>query len=336
MSTMNENLAAFKMQAVHIWKGYTNIMSKYLLQSAVPILFHRILNDKYIFIHNEEFNAYKLCDEKESESYKEELKQQLRDEYGKKIEEAKNDDEAAMLKKKLEEEENNINRTYYNFRILDKLKKGWSPGREDRAHKAVWTRIWMNQLAEFTKLRLLGEQTEDMKSYHRNSYNYIRLMGALLCHQELPASQATIRKLFMEMLRDYLLRNMPGLPAGADGLPLNKLLETCEKKYNGCKSYKDKGIDNYYVDFSSVLYGKALMDQIKGMASSEGSSEETYANMNYFVANVEYLYTFIIYAYMVEFVLYKTESTENNMLFRMYKVRYNTFLNEYIEKQNSK
>ena len=79
------------------------------------------------------------------------------------------------------------------------------------------------------------------------------------------------------------------------------------------------------------------MDQIKGMASSEGSSEETYANMNYFVANVEYLYTFIIYAYMVEFVHYKTPgSSGSNMLYRMYKVRYNTFLNEYIEKQNSK
>lgn len=63
---VNDNLAFFKMDSVSDWNGYENNLKKYLLQSAVPILFSELLN-KCVRFKNASFETqYIVC----SDNYK--------------------------------------------------------------------------------------------------------------------------------------------------------------------------------------------------------------------------------------------------------------------------
>lgn len=219
------------------------------------------------------------------------------------------------------------------------LTKGHSPSKENNAHQAVWTKILMEQLAEFSKLRLLGEQTPDMHSYHKRSYNYIRLMGMILCHLYLPGTQERILGYYLDMLRDYLTRNMPGLPENASDLPLADLLKTCEDIYDANRAYTgdDKGNpDNHYINFRQGAYGTSLLDQIKDIALDEKAALDKFPNLRFYLSNVELLYTYIIYVYMVEFVCYNSPASTDiqkqyNLIKRLQNIGYESKYQDYLE-----
>lgn len=295
---MKNELAFFKMEAVADWNGYTRIMDTYLLQSAVPILFNDLLFKCNRIINNESFERYKIQD---------------RGTYGK-------------------------DNCYY---IEDSNLKGNSPWKENNAHQTVWATILQELLAEFSKLRLLGHQSADMKAYHCNSYNYIRLMGKIFLHEELPASQENIKCEFLEMLEDYLLRNVPGLPENAVHWSKNELFTHCEALYNEYKSYTDpksgKSTTNiYYINFRKGKYASLLLEQLKTIAQPTNGQEEANPLLNCFLGNLEYLYTFIIYVYMVEYLLrYSEASTAHQKKYNLFEtlhcIEYKSYYENYIK-----
>ena len=294
---MKKELAFFKMEAVSDWNGYTRIMSNYLLQSAVPILFNDLLFRCYRIRNNQSFDSYKITD---------------------------------PVKR--------VNNNYYHE---DPDLKGKSPWKENNAHQAVWTTILQEQLAIFSKLRLLGNQSEDMKAYHCNSYNYIRLMGKIFLHKELPAFQEDIKSEFLEMLKDYLLRNVPGLPENASQLSKVKLFTRCETLYEDYKEYTNQktgksSTNMYYIDFTKGRYAHLLLEQLKNIARQTDGQEKNNPLLNCYLGNLEYLYTFILYVYMVEYLLcYSPASTAHQKKFNLFQslhsIDYNSYYKNYID-----
>lgn len=298
MSKMKKELAFFKMEAVSDWNGYTRIMDTYLLQSAVPILFNDLLFKCNRIRNNPSFEAYKI---KNSGTY-------VKD---------------------------------YCYYKEDSNLRGKSPWKENNAHQAVWTTILQKQLAEFSKLRLLGYQSADMQAYHCNSYNYIRLMGKIFLHEELPASQENIKCEFLDMLKDYLLRNVPGLPENAAHWSKDKLFTHCETLYNKYMSYTNPKSGNsttniYYINFREGKYASLLLEQLNTIAQPTNGQGEGNPLLNCYLGNLEYLYTFIIYVYMVEYLLrYSAASTAHQKKYNLFEtlhcINYGSYYNEYIE-----
>lgn len=374
---MTEELAFFKMEAVEDWNAYTRIMDNYLLESAVPILFNDLLEKCHYFTGDGGFDNYKI----RVPGLEDMLRQIGTDSGIAMEENAAGVSSDPLIIKKGDKELNANGcykkvrehiggdktdyydvRTYYvsalmktltvekvekkevmNWHYLpdQQIKGGRTPWKENNAHQAAWTNILKKQLAVFSKHRLLGEQTADMRQYHCNSYNYIRLMGKIFMHVELPASQEEIRKEFLQMLRDYVLRNVPGLPENKEQLLINKLLAECEELYKDNSKYNRNQNETYYADFSKVPYAAALLKQIKEIAAQNDGKQAENPLLDCYLGNVEYLYTFVLYVYMAEYLMYKSpDSTphqkEYNLIRTLGRVDYKTYFDDYVESLKKK
>ena len=374
---MTEELAFFKMEAVEDWNAYTRIMDNYLLQSAVPILFNDLLEKCHFFTGNQGFDNYKIpvpgledmlrqigtengIDMEENADGTQSAPLIIK--KGDKLLEAN-----GCYKKVLEhiggdKKDYYDVRTYYvgtlmktlteekvekkevmNWHYLpdQRIKSGRIPWKENNAHQAAWTNILKKQLADFSKHRMLGKQTVDMRQYHCNSYNYIRLMGKIFMHVELPASQEEIRKEFLQMLRDYILRNVPGLPENKEQLPPKDLLAKCEELYDDNRKHNHNQNETYYANFNKVPYAAALLKQIKDLAAQTDGKQAENPLLDCYLGNVEYLYTFMMYVYMAEYLMYKsTASTphqkEYNLIRTLGRVDYKTYFDDYVESLKKK
>lgn len=286
---MSKNLSYFKIAAQDEWATIEKVIWKYMLEGVAMSLFRRTLSLPHLY-NNPTFNQtfLELNDNGEPQMHPKHSKYPL---YKKVCDEAGN----------------------------TKLKADGTPEREDyKLHTRIWGKIFRKLMAEYICLRMLGPQDRDMSGYFIRSWNGINTFTRLFGNQKMKTTQQETTRCFIDLMKDYLTRNMPGIKATAE-TGLDNVMQQCREMYNKYEKYthKEKGEQRqlYYIDFDRSAYARCLMKQMDSIARNPDCTEKT----RYYLINEEYLHVLVIYAYMVEYVMkWSKESTPQQKKYNLF------------------
>lgn len=193
-----------------------------------------------------------------------------------------------------------LNRTFANAytNLTHRLQQ--APGTEGKKIKSrlyELTRQWQNHfstlLVEFFRLRLLGSSAQSTEYRHRMQTATTLFLDIMGEEEELNSDILDITERFFCLLKDYLLRNMPGLDGDASRSTL-EILQECRRLYD-----RQQGTSAAYLPFHRITYTKELIE----LTDEAASSFRTHPKCRYFLIVTEYLYALFLYVYMVEVVL---------------------------------
>ena len=163
-----------------------------------------------------------------------------------------------------------------------------------------WEILLKAALTDIFIHRLLGSQA-DMHVYWRRSEKYREVFNDIFGVLNMDSDLQTLTKSFFGMLKDYLCRNMNGMPANCETLPVRDVLEQCRKIYHmhSLRNDKEEDINRiHYIAFEEQTYASSLLTLLDEIAENMEGHPKT----RYYLVAAEYIHTLFIYVYMVEFV----------------------------------
>lgn len=170
-------------------------------------------------------------------------------------------------------------------------------GKKIRFQLNELTRQWQSSfstlLVEFFRLRLLGSSAQSTEYRHRMQTATTLFLDIMGEEEELNSDILDITERIFSLLKDYLLRNMPGL----DGYTSRSTLEILQESRRLYDQQQE--ISAAYLPFHRITYTKALIE----LTDEAASSFRTSPMCRYFLIVTEYLYALFLYVYMVEVVL---------------------------------
>ena len=159
---------------------------------------------------------------------------------------------------------------------------------------SAWENMWKKSLIDVFVHRLLGSQG-DLASYWLRSEKYRKLLSGIFGRTEECIDMKTLTDGFMDMLKDYLVRNMTGLSENGQDMDVYEVLVQCRTRY---EKYRTADFKDYkLVDFGKQTYGGALLDQMEAFAKDTGD----HPKCRHYLVIMEYINTLFIYVYMVEY-----------------------------------
>lgn len=151
-------------------------------------------------------------------------------------------------------------------------------------------------LVEFFQLRLLGSQ-KDVGAYLNRFDKYLELFFNLVGDGDGKTPMLTLTYQFLDMLRDYLLRNCPGLPAKAQDMNVNGLMQEVRRLYKLCDT------NPRYTDLETNSYTAGILSLLDKISRTD-TQKPSYS---YFLIVSEYLLGLFLYVFMVEHIIYHRE-----------------------------
>ena len=151
-------------------------------------------------------------------------------------------------------------------------------------------------LVEFFQLRLLGSQ-KDMEAYLNRFDKYLELFFNLVGDGDGKTPMLTLTYQFLDMLRDYLLRNCPGLPVKAQDMNANELMQEVRRLYKLCDR------NPRYVDLETNSYTAGILNLLDKISRTDTQK----LPYSYFLIVSEYLIGLFLYVFMVEHIIYRRE-----------------------------
>lgn len=164
----------------------------------------------------------------------------------------------------------------------------------------VWEILFKEGMVMVFIQRLLGSQ-QDMETYRMRSDKYVQLLEEIIGTNNQYNEMETLTKHFMNMMKDYLCRNVPELKGADESMSIADVLETTRKAYQD-RLYMDNSeayVERlFFVRFNELSYSKALLQQMDEIATSQTLPTKC----RHFLVAAEYIHTLFIYVYMVEFI----------------------------------
>ena len=171
--------------------------------------------------------------------------------------------------------------------------------RYNLVHEA-WENLLKEGLTDVFIHRLLGSQT-DMCTYWDNSEKYRAFFTDILGGMDKSSELKTLTKSYFEMLKDYLCRNMPGMPVAFHQLAVGQVMKACRMIYQAHRLRDDRESNEnrtFYIDFEEQAYSSSLLTLLDEIAVHM----ESHPKIQYYLVIAEYIHTLFMYVYMVEFV----------------------------------
>lgn len=174
--------------------------------------------------------------------------------------------------------------------------------------------LFASLLVEFFQLRLLGSQ-KDIDAYLNHFDKYLALFLNLIGEGDQKTPMLTLSYQFLDMMKDYILRNCPGLPSTAETMSIHDLLQEVRKLYDSCAK------NPRYQNFKKNAYTAGILSLMDKISQTKTQKIE----YSYFLIVSEYLIGLMIYAFMIEHIIYRKEATKEkgepkapNLIFKLY------------------
>lgn len=169
-------------------------------------------------------------------------------------------------------------------------------------HDSVWEFILKDTLLKVFRDRLLGSQQEFDVYVHR-SEKYTELFNDMIGGQDCRTDLMAILRDFLDMVKDYLCRNLPGRKSVYENLTLCDVLDITKKAYQArslCDNAKKDQVGTFYIDFWKQTLSSGLLLQFDEMAKDL----EHHPKSKHFLVLVELFQILFIYVYMIDYIKY--------------------------------
>lgn len=167
--------------------------------------------------------------------------------------------------------------------------------------KEVWENLLKEGLVNVFIQRLLGTQT-DMETYIQRSDKYVQTFNEIIGTDGMYNDMKVIKQKIIDMLKDYLCRNVPELQETGDQLSMVQVLEATRFSYNKRRKridkYKNEVDRDFYLPFEEQSYASSLLLQMDEIVKNE----ILLVKCNHFLVCAEYIHTLFIYVYIVEYI----------------------------------
>lgn len=169
-------------------------------------------------------------------------------------------------------------------------------------YSEVWENLLKAGLVDVFIHRLLGSQV-DMESYRARSEKYVKVFDEILGTNDQYNDLDVITRNLLEMLKDYLCRNIVDLEEKGKDMSVAEVLYAARQAYRK-RRYPDNvengSIRKYYIPFDERTYTFGLLRQMDEIAENMDMP----MNTRYFLMIAEYIHTLFVYVYMVEYIKY--------------------------------
>ena len=171
--------------------------------------------------------------------------------------------------------------------------------RDSQVYEA-WQKLLNEGLVDVFIHRLLGSQT-DMAGYRERSAKYRMVFNDIFGCMDMNSYQTVVIHSFIDMLKDYLCRNMQGLSAGSCERPAPDVLKESWKIYRAHSLRDDRETEEerlFYLSFDKEPYAFGLLTLTEEIAENV----DTHPQRQNYLVMAELIHALFIYVYMVEFV----------------------------------
>lgn len=169
-------------------------------------------------------------------------------------------------------------------------------------HDFVWEYLLKDTLLKVFRDRLLGSQ-QDFGVYVRRSEKYTGLFNDMIGGKDCRTDLLAILRDTLDMVKDYLCRNLPGEETDYVHLTLGEVLNVTREAYQSRRLCNDSGEDRvrlYYIDFREQTFSSSLLLQFDEMAEDL----EHHPKSRHFMVLAELLQILFIYVYMIDYIKY--------------------------------
>lgn len=166
--------------------------------------------------------------------------------------------------------------------------------------KEAWASLFRQAITDTFMQRLLGSQS-DMDSYRARSTKYLKTLNNMFGTHNGDDDMTNITISFFELLKDYICRNMPGLPAEIKEQSTDRVMTACREIYAAHRLRDDKpeNLDRkFYIAFDERAYSSSLLTLIDEISANV----ENHPLTRHYLVVAEYIHVLFIYVYMIEFV----------------------------------
>lgn len=169
-------------------------------------------------------------------------------------------------------------------------------------HDYVWEYLLKDTLLRVFRDRLLGSQ-RNFEVYVQRSVTYTGLFNDMIGGQNCRTDLMAILRDFLDMVKDYLCRNLPGRKSDYGHLTLCEVLNVTKKAYQArrlCDKAEEDKVRTFYIDFWKQAFSSSLLLQFDEMAKDL----EHHPKSKYFLVLAELLQILFIYVYMIDYIKY--------------------------------
>ena len=174
------------------------------------------------------------------------------------------------------------------------------PNLKSNEARNVWENLLKELLVDVFVQRLLGSQAK-MEALRERSDRCLDYLNDLLGTEDPVRTLPQLVTGYMELLQDYLLRNMSHLPENKQQMSLEELVDASIKIYEERKMPDNMNCQyprDFYVPFMEQPYTRHLLLQIYHTIRHP----EEYDKCKHFLTLAEYIHTLFMFVYMIEYV----------------------------------